>query len=91
METAELNQKADSIKMLTLQQKNVNCLSHPQAVDIFDARHPERDVLQSTVSSIISKFESTGSGQNTYNEKAHLSICLDVVEHGQTSNYNRYL
>lgn len=86
--------------MLTLQEKIEIVLicgenrSHRQVADIFTERHPQRNICQSTVSRIISKFKSTGSVQNNfkrshnprvYDEEAELNVCLDVVQHGQTS------
>nr|XP_023027619.1 vanin-like protein 2 [Leptinotarsa decemlineata] len=53
--------------MLNLQEKIEIVLicgentGHRQVADIFNARHPARNIHQSTVSRIIAKFKSTGS------------------------------
>lgn len=67
---------------------------HRVAANIFNERHPGKNVQQSTVSRIMAKFKSTGSVENLFkkprnpikhNEEVQLNVCLDVVEHSQTS------
>ncbi|KAI4458115.1 hypothetical protein MML48_7g00007138 [Holotrichia oblita] len=68
--------------------------SHRVAANIFNERHPGKNVQQSTVSRIMVKFKSTGSVESSFkkphnpikhSEEVQLNVCLDIVEHGQTS------
>lgn len=86
--------------MLTLEEKIEIVLlcgetnRHRDVAQIFNNRHPNRNIQQSTVSRILTKFKQTGSVENNYKKKhtplrntedVELSVCLDVIEHGQTT------
>lgn len=86
--------------MLTLQEKIEIVLicgehtRHRDVADIFNARHPGRNIQQSTVSRLMTKFKATGSVGNTFkklhkpsknSEDVELNVCLDAVEYKKTS------
>lgn len=67
---------------------------HRDVVQIFNNRDPNRNIQQSTVSRILTKFKQTGSVENRFKKKhtrlrnteeVELSVCLDAIEHGQTT------
>lgn len=86
--------------MLTLEEKIEIVLLcgesnlHRNVAQIFNNRHPNRNIAQSTVSRILTRFKQTGSVNSSFKknhtpwkntEEVELAVCLDVVEHGRTS------
>lgn len=65
-----------------------------QVADIFNSRHPNRNVNHTTVTRLLNKFKETGSINNNF-KKPHANakvpteieeeVCLTVVENGKTS------
>lgn len=87
--------------MLSLQEKIEIVLicgentTHRNAANIFNARHPDKHICQSTVSRIMTKFKQTGSVENSFkkghkkwitkNEDKCLNVLLDATENKITS------
>lgn len=65
-----------------------------QVTNIFNARHPNRNVNHTTITRILNKFKETGSINNNF-KKPHSAakvsreveeeVCLSVIENGKTS------
>lgn len=73
-----------------------DALTNREVADIFNARHPEKPpISHTTVSRLLRKFRETGTVANNFKkthkkwktgkEENELNVCLEVVEHGQTS------
>ncbi|MBZ5796171.1 DUF4817 domain-containing protein, partial [Burkholderia contaminans] len=89
--------------MLSLQEKiEIVLISgentpYRQVADIFNGRHPGKNIQHSTVLRIMKKSKQSGSVENQfkkqhnpskYDEEVQLNVCLRVVEHGQISINN---
>lgn len=72
-----------------------NYKSTREAVDIFNQRHPEKNVHFTTVAKLVKKFKQTGSVDNNFkvphdspvvkNEENRFKVLLSVVENPQIS------